>query len=503
MAQSSRGQPRGIQGDWDFGRRFPAKELCSNCGLCRTSQIVHVREACAFIGDGMSRGEKLEPAVHGRGRNFSGDDLDEAYFGVHETIALVRGARDRANATDAQWSGVATGIAMAWLEAGKVDAVVVAGSKADGKGGFAEPEPLLCRTPEEVLRGRRVKPSLCPSLAILDEVRDDPQIQRLLFCGVGCAVQALRSIGPRKDGKPDPAAALGLEQDGLYVLGTHCVDNSPTPERALRFVEALPGVGKERAGDVRAYEFMADFRVHARLREKTDEGNQEGFSYVKPAYMTLPPSIGIPSIADSCYACFDYTNGLADLVVGYMGAPFDRSFGDEMHTAPLMVTVRNSRGRAMLETAIELGRVELLQDGGHGGRSLPSEGDRAQLTMKTVEADSLVRSLTEPDFVPADKGAPEWLGNAIAFAITAFGGLPKGLEFARFSIDYHFLRNQVFVEDRLGAEGAARHVPSFASALQRCYAGSMEALREKWKNMKLVNNPSPSTANTEDEKSPQ
>ena len=32
--------------------------------------------------------------------------------------------------------------------------------------------------------------------------------------------------------------------------------------------------------------------------------------------LTLAPSTGIPSIAPSCFACFDYTNGLADLVVG-------------------------------------------------------------------------------------------------------------------------------------------------------------------------------------------
>ena len=87
--------------------------------------------------------------------------------------------------------------------------------------------------------------------------------------------------------------------------------------------------------------------------------------------MTLPPSIGVPSIADSCYSCFDYTNGLADLVVGYMGAPFEA--GSEMTTAPLMVTVRNARGRAMLDHAISVGRVDVLQRGGKGGAGLLSE----------------------------------------------------------------------------------------------------------------------------------
>ena len=113
---------------------------------------------------------------------------------------------------------------------------------------------------------------------------------------------------------------------------------------------------------------MADFRVHARLK------NEET---VKPAYMTLPPSIGVPSIAPSCFSCFDYTNGLADVVVGYMGAPFDAK-RDEMTTAPLMVTVRNERGRRMLDTAVKSGRVEILQRGGAGGRGrrIISRGSR-------------------------------------------------------------------------------------------------------------------------------
>ena len=99
-----------------------------------------------------------------------------------------------------------------------------------------------------MLQGRRVKPSLCPSLEILDEVAADASIRRLLFCGVGCAVQALRALDER---------SLGLDKGGLFVLGTHCVDNSPTPEASQAFVQALPGVGAERADDVLAYEFSA------------------------------------------------------------------------------------------------------------------------------------------------------------------------------------------------------------------------------------------------------
>ena len=323
IAASSVSVAKPITGPWP--QAFPAKELCSNCGLCKSAVgVPSVTTACAFIGDGMARAESLEASVHGRARRID-ESLDEAHFGVHETIVLARGFLN-----NAQWTGVATGVALAWLESGEVDAVVVTGS--DARDGFGAPQPILCRTPAEVLQGRRVKPSLCPSLQVLDEIAGDPSIRRLLFCGVGCAVQALRALEGAS-----PEAALGLEPDGLFILGTHCVDNSPTPQAAKRFVSTLPGIGAERAKDVLAYEFMSDFRVHARLRSvgESGAGEERGSSrqaeggpvsleadapaaeeVVKAAYMTLPPSIGIPSIAPSCFACFDYTNGLADLVVG-------------------------------------------------------------------------------------------------------------------------------------------------------------------------------------------
>ena len=48
------------------------------------------------------------------------------------------------------------------------------------------------------------------------------------------------------------------------------------------------------------------------------------------------------------------------------------------------VTIRNPRGRELLERAVASRRVQVLREGGHGGRSLPSEGDRRAITLKTV-----------------------------------------------------------------------------------------------------------------------
>jgi len=144
--------------------RFPAKEHCSRCGLCETSFVSKVTDACAFLREGMARMDSsLESKAHGRNRNL--DDLawsdnetgkDEGRFGVlHEPIQLAKGVEK-----EAQWTGCVTGIALSMLETKMVDAVVCIANQNDSQSeSWAVPEPILARTPQEVLRGRGVKVS--------------------------------------------------------------------------------------------------------------------------------------------------------------------------------------------------------------------------------------------------------------------------------------------------------------------------------------------------------
>eukprot|EP00984_Skeletonema_dohrnii_P037916 scaffold40526_cov178-Skeletonema_dohrnii-CCMP3373.AAC.1 len=145
----------------------------------------------------------LEAAVHGRIRNtqdLAWSDMsltdngvaEEGRFGVMtRPMQLGKGK----NVEGAQWTGVVTGIAVSMLESGMVDAVVcIASNDDDGNdNNWSNPQPILARTVDDVLRGRGVKPALAPSLAVLDELKDS-NIKKLLFCGVGCAVQAFRAI---------------------------------------------------------------------------------------------------------------------------------------------------------------------------------------------------------------------------------------------------------------------------------------------------------------------
>ena len=126
----------------------------------------------------------------------------------------------------------------------------------------------------------------------------------------------------------------------------------------------------------------------------------------------------------------------------------------------------------MLDTAVKSGRVEILQRGGVGGRELPSTGDRRAITVKTVQGDSMVKTLLEPDFVAGDQGAPPFVANILADVIART--LPTGWS-------SHVIRSTTTTSAtsssatiRMGNR-AARHVPSYARAICEPYADDVAA----------------------------
>ena len=166
------------------------------CGLCDTYYVAHVKEACAFLGDGNGRIPAAEARVHGRSRALDGDEL---HFGVHTEMLYARAAPP---VDGAQWTGIVTSIALAMLRSGAVEGVVCCASADDNP---LKPQPILATSEADILRSRGVKPMLSPSLNVLAQV-EARGLKRLLFIGVGCAVQALRVVEHH----------LGL--DALYVM---------------------------------------------------------------------------------------------------------------------------------------------------------------------------------------------------------------------------------------------------------------------------------------------
>jgi coenzyme F420 hydrogenase subunit beta len=374
------------------GSRRPAKELCSECGLCDTYYIHYVKEACAFINQQINQ---LEEQTHTRSRNL--DNSDELYFGVHQDMMA---AKKKQPIPGAQWTGIVSTIAIEMLNRGIVEGVVcVQNTKEDRFG----PMPVIARTPEEILAARVNKPTLSPNLSVLEQV-EKSGMKRLLVIGVGCQIQALRAVEKK----------LGLEK--LYVLGTPCVDNV-TRAGLQKFLETT----SKSPDTVVHYEFMQDFQVHF----KHEDGSVETVPF-----FGLKTNLLKDVFAPSCMSCFDYINSLADLVVGYMGAPFGWQW----------IVVRNERGQEMLELVKDQLETQPVM----------SKGDRHAAVQQSIPAYDKAVTL------------PMWAAKLMGVVIEKIG--PKGLEYARFSIDSHFTRNYLYVK-RNHPEKLEAHVPEFAKRI--------------------------------------
>lgn len=378
------------------GSPRPAKALCSECGLCDTYYIHYVKEACAFLNEQIA---ELEAQAHGQSRDL--DREDDLYFGVHQEMMA---ARKKDPIAGAQWTGIVSAIACEMLTQGKVEGVVCVQNTPEDR---FQPMPIIARTPEEVLAARVNKPTLSPNLSILEEV-EQSGFKRLLVIGVGCQIQALRAVQDK----------IGLEK--LYVLGTPCVDNV-TREGLQKFLETT----SQSPETVVHYEFMQDFRVHF----KHEDGSIE-----KVPFFGLNTKELKDVFAPSCMSCFDYVNSLADLVVGYMGAPFGYQW----------IVVRNDTGKEMLDLVQE--QLET--------QAVSSKGNRKAAVQQSIPA--------------YDQGVtlPMWAAKLMGVVIEKVG--PKGLEYARFSIDSHFTRNYLYVK-RNYPDHLEEHVPEYAKRIVEQY----------------------------------
>ncbi|MBE9217160.1 Coenzyme F420 hydrogenase/dehydrogenase, beta subunit C-terminal domain, partial [Plectonema cf. radiosum LEGE 06105] len=370
----------------------PAKELCSECGLCDTYYVHYVKEACAFLNQQIA---ELEQQSHSRSRNL--DNPDELYFGVQQEMMT---ARKKEPIPGAQWTGIVSSIAIEMLNRGIVEGVVCVQNTKEDR---FQPMPVIARTPEEILAARVNKPTLSPNLSVLEQV-EKSGMKRLLVIGVGCQIQALRAVEKQ----------LGLEK--LYVLGTPCVDNV-TRAGLQKFLETT----SKSPDTVVHYEFMQDFRVHF----KHEDGSTETVPFFGLKTNKLKDVF-----APSCMSCFDYVNSLADIVVGYMGAPFGWQW----------IVVRNERGQEMLDVVKD--QIDT--------QAVMSQGNRQAAVQQSIPA--------------YDQGVtlPMWAAKLMGVVIEKIG--PKGLEYARFSIDSHFTRNYLYTK-RNYPEKLDKHVPEFAKRI--------------------------------------
>ncbi len=369
--------------------------LCSSCGLCqvRAWPSKESFQSCVFELGWLGEQEK---AVFGRERD--AENLDEARFGITRKRFV---AKLKQPIADAQWSGIITYLSLKALETKLVDAVVTLHrSKAD----FFIPEPALAMTNADVLAARGSKPVISPVLKSL-ETAYQKGVKKLLVIGASCHIHVMRDFQRRFP---------YLKDVEIYALGIPCVDN--IKPKTLRWI--LEKLSRSHQTVV-YYEFMQDFTVHLRH----ENGDLE-----KVPYFSLPQELSrIDLFAPSCTSCFDYLNSLADMTVGYIAAPL---VGEEKRQ---WVMVRTEKGDALLK--LIQNDLDVFPE--------TAAGDAKKGLKKLIpHLKKLVDQ--QPNDVREGRKIPIWIGKLLA--ALAYRSGPRGIEFAKHSVDYHLIRNYFFVK---------------------------------------------------------
>lgn len=376
--------------------------LCSDCGLCDSFLRPRMAETCLFVRNRM---EEMEQRLHGRRRR-PGDEMD---FGIYREMSVMRMQRP---VPHAQWSGMITTLASRLLERGEVEAVILAGTLPGTR--FA-PQPVLARTPEEVRACVGNKPCLSPNLAMLDAARD-AGVKRLAVVGTGCQIQMLRQA----------ETELGFER--LDLIGIPCSDNV-TYEDQKYFLSTI----SRSPQTVVHYEFMQDFSLWL----NHENGKRERVNYID---FPMDKLQGI--FPSACLSCFDYPNALADLTIGYMGAPLGWQW----------VLTRTARGSELLDIL----RPDLES------RPLSEAGDRTRGMPRFIQM--LAKRPAKP---------PKPIRALIAFLQRRRG--PRGLEFARAIIEMKLLRNYTHVREKF-PQMEDRIVPYHVYEATKPYAAEYAAV---------------------------
>lgn len=300
------------------------RELCTDCGISRSSDPKRCGAACQFIKPDYPA---LEAQVHGRARD--PQRPDEQFFGPFRRMLRASMAQPVAGA---QWTGIVTRIGERLLESGAVDAVLTMMPDPVDKW---RPVPVLVTRAEGMAQCRGMRMGYAPLLALLEPAREKGY-KRLAVIGIPCQVYALRVLERQ----------LGFER--LYVIGTPCSDNTTT-ERFHQFLALL----SEDPDAITYLEFRADYQVELRF----SDGRVKEIPFLSLPISKLPSDF----FPLTCRTCVDYTNVLADITVGYMGGQGEQ-----------WLLVRNARGDELLDLLGD--EVRITAPGSAGRRQGPVKG---------------------------------------------------------------------------------------------------------------------------------
>lgn len=302
----------------------PHRDLCTDCGVSRSSQPKRCATACQFIAPDYPA---MERQVHGRARR--PHQADEQFFGPYQ---ILNRAALKTPAAGAQWTGITTRIAQRLLEEKMVDAVLTMAPDEEDRW---RPVPVLITDPQDMERCRGMRMGYAPLLALLEPALQKG-IERIAVIGIPCQVYALRALEKE----------LGFKK--IYVIGTPCSDNTTT-ERFHEFLKLLT----PKPETITYLEFCADYHVEIRF----DSGKKKRIPFLMLPLSKLPQDF----FPLTCRTCVDYTNVLSDITVGYMGGEGQQ-----------WLIVRNDTGAELLSLLGD--EIRLSTPGSAGKRQGPVKG---------------------------------------------------------------------------------------------------------------------------------
>jgi len=302
----------------------PHRDLCTDCGVSRSSQPKRCATACQFIAPDYPA---MERQVHGRARR--PHQADEQFFGPYQ---ILNRAALKTPAAGAQWTGITTRIAQRLLEEKMVDAVLAMAPDEEDRW---RPVPVLITDPRDMERCRGMRMGYAPLLALLEPALQKG-IERIAVIGIPCQVYALRALEKE------------LVFKKIYVIGTPCSDNTTT-ERFHEFLKLLT----PKPETITYLEFCADYHVEIRF----DSGKKKRIPFLMLPLSKLPQDF----FPLTCRTCVDYTNVLSDITVGYMGGEGQQ-----------WLIVRNDTGAELLSLLGD--EIRLSAPGSAGKRQGPVKG---------------------------------------------------------------------------------------------------------------------------------
>lgn len=277
----------------------PFRDLCTDCGVSRTTQPKRCATACQFIQPNYP---KFETLVHGRQRAIN--QSDEVFFGPY--LEMHR-ARLKTPLKGAQWTGIITRICEVLLEQGIVEAVITMRSDPNDRW---KPVPVIVTRSQDMAQCRGMKMGYAPIIQYLEQAKD-LGYKNVAMVGIPCQVYAARALEEE----------LGFEK--LLIIGSPCSDNTTT-DHFHGFLELL----SENPEKISYLEFRADYHVEIRY----EDGQQQEIPFLKLPLSDLPTDF----FPTTCKTCVDYVNTLSDITVGYMAGAGEQ-----------WIIIRNAKGKSL------------------------------------------------------------------------------------------------------------------------------------------------------------